>query len=145
MIRKIIRQILEEAIGDFNYNKSFVPPSAVISTCKAALQKSGSNSQTARELASGKAQSFQEIKKLRDFFRSNSTDVNKTPDLKQKWDLHGGDAGQKWVEEVMVKFHDENMRTKSNLRKAGGAGNKKGMGIFDSSIMDTTKGRNNIR
>ncbi len=145
MIRKLIRQILEEAIGDFNYNKSFMPPSSVVSTCKAAIQKNGSSSQTANDLAAGKHQSFQEIKKLRDFFRENSTNVNNDPELKQKWDLHGGDAGQKWVEEVLAKFHDENMRTKNNLRKAGGAGNKKGMGIFDTRMMDTNKGRNNIR
>lgn len=136
MIRKFIRQVLEEAIGDFNYNKSFTPPHSVVTTCKEAIRKSGSNSQTANELSSGKSQSFQEIKKLRDFFRSNSDNANKDPEIKQKWDLHGGDAGQKWVEEVMVKFHDENLRTKKNLRNAGGAGNKKGMGIFDTKIID---------
>ena len=37
------------------------------------------------------------------------------------------------------------MTTKSRLRDAGGAGPKKGMGIFDLTLMDTRKGRNNIR
>jgi hypothetical protein len=142
MIRQIIREILEEiflvseAIGDFNYNKTFIPPSGVVSTCKKALNDYGSQLQTAVELASGKPQSFQEIKKLRDFFRK---DENKRD--KKSWELHGGDAAAKWTEEAMKKFHDENMRTKKNLRNAGGAGNKKGLGIFDTSIMDPTKGR----
>ena len=61
--------------------------------------------------------------------------------IMQSWDLHGGEAGNQWVKTELKKFHDENLRTKGNLRKAGGAGTNKGMGVFDTSIMDTTKQR----
>jgi len=152
MIRKVIRQILEEAIGDFNYNKTFTPPYDVVSACKAAMAKGGSKLEKAVELSSSKPQTFQQVKKLRDFFNKNLENVNKIKahtlqdeELMKSWNLHGGDAGKRWVDGVMAKFHDENLRTKSNLRKAGGAGEKKGMGIFDTGIMDTNKGRNNIR
>jgi len=148
MIRKIIRQIIEESyqelvrenIGDFNYNKTFPVPVDVINTAKQAMVSNGSKLKKAVELASGQSQTFNQIKKLRDFFNSN--EENKQD---KSWNLHGGDACQKWVESELSKFHDENLRTKNNLRKAGGAGNKKGMGIFDSTLMSTTKGRNNIR
>ena len=61
--------------------------------------------------------------------------------IMQAWGLHGGEEGNRWVKEELRKFHDENMRTKSNLRKAGGAGTNKGMGVFDTSIMKTNKQR----
>lgn len=144
MIRKLIRQILEEAIGDFNYNKTFIPPSPVMSTCRRAMKEYGSNLQTAVELSKGQAQTFKEVKKLRDFFRKNA-DLKNDPEILKKWKLHGGDDAQRWVEKIMPKFHDENLRTRQNLQKAGGAGEKKGMGIFDTHIMDTRKSRNNIR
>jgi hypothetical protein len=158
MIRKIIRKIIEESyqellgenVGDFNYNKTFPVPSDVVNTAKQAMASTGSKLEKAVELASGKVQTFNQIKKLRDFFTSNQE--NKQD---KSWNLHGGDACQKWVESELSKFHDENLRTKSNLRDAGGAdapsnGNnkqrgRKGMGIFDSTLMSTTKGRNNIR
>ena len=147
MIRKIIRKIIEESyqdlfseiVGDFNYNKTFSVPSEVMNIAKQAMATSGSKLEKAVELANGKPQTFNQIKKLRDFFNTNKDNKG------QDWNLHGGDACHNWVERELEKFHDENLRTKSNLRKAGGAGDKKGMGIFDTTLMDTTKGRNNIR
>ena len=61
--------------------------------------------------------------------------------LMQSWDLHGGEAGNQWVKGELKKFHDENLRTKSNLRKAGGAGENKGMGIFSTNHMKTNNNR----
>lgn len=147
MIRKIIRKIIEESyqelisenVGDFNYNKTFPVPGNVINTAKQAMASTGSKLEKAVELGDGKAQTFNQITKLRDFFRKNKDNKD------QNWNLHGGDACRDWVEKELSNFHDESLRTKSNLRKAGGAGNKKGMGIFDSTLMSTTKGRNNIR
>lgn len=148
MIRKIVRNIIEESykdflnetIGDFNYNKTFIVPSDVVNIAKQAIASTGSKLEKAVELSNGTAQTFNQIKKLRDFFTSNQ-------DNKQDkdWNLHGGDACQRWVESELSKFHDENLRTKKNLRQAGGAGDKKGMGIFRTDLMDTRKGRNNIR
>jgi hypothetical protein len=147
MIRKIIRQIIEESyqelvnenVGDFSYNKTFPVPSNVIDIVKQAMASTGSKLEKAVDLSSGKAQTFNQIKKLRDFFTTNQDSKD------QSWNLHGGDACRDWVEKELSKFHDSNLKTKSNLRKAGGAGEKKGMGIFDLTLMDTRKTRNNIR
>lgn len=147
MIRKIIRQIIEESyldlvnenVGDFSYNKTFQVPSDVINIVKQAMNSTGSNLEKAVDLSNGKAQTFNQIKKLRDFFNANQENKD------QNWNLHGGDVCRSWVEKELSNFHDGNLKTKSNLRKAGGAGEKKGMGVFDLTLMDTRKSRNNIR
>ena len=148
MIRKIIRKIIEESyqdflsenVGDFNYNKTFDVPDDVASVANQAMASTGSKLEKAVELANGTEQTFNQIKKLRDFFTSNQE--NKQD---QSWNLHGGDKCRDWVEKKLGGFHDESLRTKGRLRDAGGAGDKKGMGIFDLTLMDTRKGRNNIR
>jgi hypothetical protein len=147
MIRKIIRQIIEESyqellsenVGDFSYNKTFPVPIDVVNIVKQAMASTGSKLEKAVDLSSGKAQTFNQIKKLRDFFTTNQEKKD------QNWNLHGGDVCREWVERELSKFHDSKLKTKSNLRKAGGAGEKKGMGIFDLTLMDTTKSINNIR
>lgn len=144
MIRKLIRTIIEESyqdllnenVGDFNYNKTFIPPTEITIIVKNAIASTGSKLQKAIELSNGQAQTFNQMRKLRDFFAKNQN--NKNDD---SWNLHGGDACQKWVESQLSKFHDENLRTRQNLQKAGGAGDKKGMGVFDTTLMDPTKGR----
>lgn len=145
MVRKIIRKILEESfsnllnekIGDFNYNKTFIPPSRVIETVKQAISKTGSKLEKAVELSKGQSQTFNQIRKLRDYFSSNLE--TKGDD---DWNLHGGDACQQWVESELSKFHDQSLSTRQNLQKAGGAGEKKGRGVFDTTIMSTTKSKN---
>ena len=144
MIRKLIRQILEETIGDFNYNKTFNPPSPVMSTCRRAMEEYGSNLKSAVELSKGRPHTHKEVKRLRDWFVKNAP-LKSDPEIMKAWKLHGGDEGQKWSEKVMSNFHDSSLSRKDTLRKAGGAGDKKGMGIFDTRVMDTNKGRNNIR
>lgn len=148
MIRKLIRKIIEESyqdlfnenVGDFNYNKTFPVPDNVVRVANQAMASTGSKLKKAVELGGKKAQTFNQMTKLRDFFTKNQN--NKNDD---SWNLHGGDDCQKWVEKELSNFHDENLRTRQNLQKAGGAGDKKGMGIFDTHLMDTRKGRNNIR
>jgi hypothetical protein len=151
-VRKLIREIVEEfclnEIGEFNYNKTFNPPLDVQNTAKNALQKfesgdkKGLRADKAYELAKGQTQDFHAVRRLRDFFSSKENSL--TDENKLEWDLHGGDAGYKWVKSVLDGFHDENLSTKKNLRKAGGAGQNKGMGVFDTSIMDTTKQRKHL-
>ena len=148
MIRKIIRNIIEESyqdflnekIGDFNYNKTFEVPDGVVDTANQAMASTGSKLEKAVELGAKKAQTFNQITKLRDFFVKNQ---NNKQD--QSWNLHGGDLCRDWVEKELSNFHDSNLKTKSNLRDAGGAGEKKGMGIFRTNLMDTRNTRNNIR
>lgn len=146
MIRKIIRKVLEESlfsvlneIGEFNYNVTFTPPIDVINTCKEAIQNSGSNLEKAVDLSNGVPQSYNQIKKLRDFFAKNIENKD------SNWNLHGGDAGKNWVENELEKFHKNSVNRNQNIQRWGGAGEKKGKGIFDINPLDINKGRNNIR
>ena len=144
MIRKLIRTIIEESyqdlfsenVGDFNYNKTFIPPTEVAKIAQSAMDSNESKLEKAVELSSGQAQTFNQMRKLRDFFVKNQDNKND-----KSWNLHGGDACQRWVEKELSKFHDKNLKTRQILQKAGGAGDKKGMGVFDTTIMDPTKAR----
>ena len=166
-IKEVVLKKLENLIsevGEFNYNKRFTPTDAVAQKAKQALSQvgsidftpggtdEGSGKQKAQELAEKKSQSIDQVKKMANFFSKNAAPMirikqqggPKTEEEKgimQAWNLHGGEAGNQWAKNELKKFHDENLRTKGNLRKAGGAGTNKGMGIFDTSIMDTTKQR----
>lgn len=151
-------------VGEFNYNKRFTPTDIVAKKAQEALSNvgtqdntqsgtnEGSGKQKASELAEKKSQSIDQIKKMAAFFSKNAASVirikqqggpqtDEEKGLMQAWNLHGGEEGNRWVKSELQKFHDENLRTKSNLRKAGGAGTNKGMGIFDTSIMKTNKQR----
>lgn len=155
---------LIKEVGEFNYNKNFTPTDSVSQVAKAALThvsnidqtqkntESGSGKEKAVELSEKKSQNVEQMKKMSTFFSTNTASVvrikqqggPKTPEeqgIMQSWNLHGGEAGKSWVTTELKKFHDENLRTKKNLRQAGGAGTNKGMGIFDTSIMSTTKQR----
>jgi hypothetical protein len=166
-IKEVVLKKLEgliSEVGEFNYNKNFTPTDAVAQKAKQALAQiananhttqgtnQGSGREKAAELAEKKSQSINQMKKMANFFSTNAASIvrikqqggaktDQEKGLMQAWDLHGGEAGNQWVKNELKKFHDENLRTKSNLRKAGGAGTNKGMGIFDTSIMDTTKQR----
>lgn len=151
-------------VGEFNYNKNFKPSDVVAKKASEALaqvsqgdsiQKNtnhGSGKEKAIELSEKKTQNVEQMKKIASFFSTNTAAVvrikqqggPKTPEeqgIMQAWNLHGGEEGKNWVNTELKKFHDENLRTKKNLRNAGGAGTNKGMGIFSTSIMDTTKQR----
>lgn len=166
-IKEVVLKKLEgliNEVGEFNYNKKFTPTDSVSQKAKQALSQitssdftasgtnEGSGKQKAQELAEKKTQSIEQMKKMANFFSTNAASVirinqqggpknDEEKGIIQSWGLHGGEAGNQWVKSELKRFHDENLRTKSNLRKAGGAGINKGMGIFDTSIMDTTKKR----
>jgi hypothetical protein len=164
-LKEVVQKLegLISEVGEFNYNKNFTPTDAVAQKAKQALSQVSTNDQTssgtnegsgkqkAQELAEKKSQSIDQMKKMANFFSKNAANIvrikqsgvqtDEDRGIMQSWDLHGGEAGNQWVKNELKKFHDENLRTKSNLRKAGGAGTNKGMGIFDTSIMSTTKQR----
>lgn len=166
-IKEIILEQLKglvNEVGEFNYNKSFTPTDAVAKKSKEALLNlnivdntkqnthEGSGKEKALELADKKTQNVSQMKKMATFFSANAAAIVKIKQqggpktaqeqgIVQAWDLHGGEAGNQWVKNELKKFHDENLRTKKNLRKAGGAATNKGMGVFDTSTMDTTKQR----
>jgi hypothetical protein len=164
-IKEVVQKLegLISEVGEFNYNKNFTPTDSVAQKAKQALSQIGSNDltssgsnegsgkQKAQELAEKKSQSIDQMKKMANFFSTNAAAIvrikqsgaqtDEDKGIMQSWDLHGGEAGNQWVKNELKKFHDENLRTKSNLRKAGGAGTNKGMGVFDTSIMKTNKQR----
>jgi len=149
LVEKIRSRIFEAF--DFNNNKTFTPNSQVASTAQNALRaiqqkdltanggNEGSGKRKAQDLSNKQTLNFDEMKRLRSFFASNSNAVQQeqqagktmeTSGLLQTWGLHGGDEGRKWVESELDRLNQNNNRTKQNLQKSGGAGEGKGMGIF---------------
>lgn len=166
LIREIVENIILNEIGEFEYNKKYSVPPSVQSVAKNALSKistnsvhsnsEGSGENKARDLAQGQIQTYDQVRRIRDFFSKHKEQVKQIKTkhkdkltqedvaLLNSWDLHGGDAGLRWIESTLGGFHDENMRTKKNMRIAGGATLNKGMGIMDKTMMSTTKSRSHI-
>jgi len=160
-IRKVIRQVLSEGV-DFDNNKTFIPLPNVAQRAQEALNNVSSNNLTAsgtndgsglskaKELASKQTQTFDQMRRMKSYFDTNqetySSEIAAGKTIRdsgtvQAWELHGGDSGKDWVNQEMKSLNQSNLNTKANLRKAGGAGENKGMGIFDTTMMDTTKQR----
>lgn len=160
-LRNIIRGVLLEAF-EFNNNKTFNPPPNVAQVAQKALNIVSNNNLTnsgtnvgsgmskAKELSSKQTQTFDMMRRLKSFFDTNqqSCDSEKrqgktvnNSGILQAWDLHGGDACKDWVNREMGSLNQSNLNTKKNARKAGGAGENKGMGIFDKNMMSTNNYR----
>jgi len=109
----------------------------------------GSGRRKAQQLSQKTKQSFAEMKRLKAFFESNSIKVEeerkKLGIIQQRrgtidemiksnlllvWNLHGGDAGKKWVDSKLLDTHEQGNRKKNRLRQAGGAYKNNGMGVF---------------
>lgn len=160
-IRGMVKEILSETFN-FDNNKKFIPPPNVSKRAQEALNSVSSNNLTtsntnfgsginkAKELASKQPQNFEMMKKIKSFFntqeesykaeKNSGKNINNSGII-QAWELHGGDSGKDWVNQELDSLKTDNLNTKKNLRKAGGAGVNKGMGIFDTSMMSTTKQR----
>jgi len=160
-VRKIVREVLSEAVT-FDNNKTFIPPPNVAQRAQEALNVVSSNNLTqsgtdigsglskAKELAAKQTQNFDMMRKIKSFFdnqedayraEKSSGKTIKNSGLIQSWELRGGDSGRDWVNQQLASLHKDNLNTKKNLRKAGGAGINKGMGIFDTNIMKTNNHR----
>lgn len=166
-IKEVVIKKLEgliSEVGEFNYNKRFTPTDTVAKKARETLAQigtadftpnnthEGSGKEKAAELSEKKSQTISQMKKMANFFSTNAASVirikqqggpktTQEKGIMQAWNLHGGEEGNRWVKDELKKFHDENLRTKGNLRKAGGAATNKGMGVFDTSIMKTNKQR----
>lgn len=163
-----IRQIISEEIKlvfegvTFDNNKTFLPPPNVAQRAQEALNNVSNNNLTqsgtndgsglskAKELASKQSQGFDMMKRLKSFFETNQESYNaekaagktiKDSGIIQSWELHGGDSGKDWVTSNLNSLNKSNLNTKSNLRKAGGAGVNKGMGTFSTTTMSTNNHR----
>ena len=131
---------------EVNNNKSYNVPFDVKSTAQKAVNSNfqtsdggneGSGKRKAQELASGKPQSHAQMKRLKAFFDANQPGS-------AEWELHGGDAAKRWVDFELKTNHDDNMRSKEHMRRAGGAGyeGNEGMGSMSSSIGGINNTRN---
>lgn len=160
-IRKIVREVLSEAVT-FDNNKTFTPPPNVAQRAQEALNAVSNNNKTfggtndgsgmtkAKELASKQTQSFDQMRRMKSYFDTNEESYRaakssggtvKDNGIIQAWELHGGDSGKDWVNQEMNSLNQSNLNTKKNLRKAGGAATNKGMGIFDTKTMSTNNHR----
>ena len=163
-IRKIVSEEVKrifEAIT-FDNNKTFIPPPNVAQRAQEALNVVSGNNLTqsgtdigsglgkAKELASKQSQGFDMMRKIKSFFDTNEDAYKseksagktiKNSGIIQSWELRGGDSGKNWVNQELSSLNQDNLNTKKNLRKAGGAGINKGMGIFDTKIMKTNNHR----
>jgi hypothetical protein len=160
-VREIVKQVVSEAFT-FDNNKRFTPPPNVAQRAQEALNKVSSNNLTqsgtnvgsglskAKELASKQIQSFDQMRRMKSFFETNAEkyqqekSAGKTVNdsgVIQSWELHGGDSGRDWVNQELGSLNQDNLNTKKNLRKAGGAATNKGMGVFDTNMMSTNNHR----
>ena len=160
-VRKIVREVLSEAVT-FDNNKTFTPPPNVAQRAQEALNAAHNNNLTtsgtnvgsglskAKELASKQTQSFDQMRRMKSFFENNHESYSKDKQAGktvkdsgaiQAWELHGGDSGKDWVNQELKSLKQSNMNTKKNLRKAGGAATNKGMGVFDTKMMSTNNYR----
>lgn len=160
-VRKIVREVLSEAVT-FDNNKTFIPPPNVAQRAQEALNAVSSNNLTksgtdigsglskAKELAAKQSQNFDMMRKIKSFFDTQEDAYRaekaagktvKDSGLIQSWELRGGDSGRDWVNQQLKSLNQDNLNTKKNLRKAGGAGVNKGMGIFDTNMMKTNNHR----
>lgn len=163
-IRKIISEEIRavfEAVT-FDNNKTFTPPPNVAQRAQEALNAVSNNNLTAsgtntgsglskaKELAAKQTQSFDQMRRMKSFFDTQEASYRqeksagktvKDSGVIQSWELHGGDSGKDWVNQEMGSLKQDNLNTKKNMRKAGGAGTNKGMGIFDTNMMSTNNHR----
>lgn len=166
-IRKIIREninCLFESFDMKNENRNYVPTTEVSKTAQIALEainggatplsidtdgNQGSGKLKAKQLSQKQKQSFSEMKRLKNFFDSNSQKVEeerkrigitqqkkgtiyemKSSNILLVWNLHGGDQAQKWVASKLSDTHNQGVHKKDRLRKVGGADTNNGMGVF---------------
>lgn len=172
IIRKIIAKEIDFLFETFymdNDKKSFTPTDSISKIAKNAIgaldnirnnnrsvssidanNNQGSGIIKAKQLANKEKQSFVEMKRLKAFFDSNESLVNKertnlgiiqkrkgsfeemvNSNILLVWNLHGGDPCKTWVNEKLQNTHDNAKKEKDVFRKAGGANKNNGMGVFN--------------
>jgi len=164
-IRKIISEEIKFVFEDvtFDNNKTFTPPPNVAQRAQEALNAVSNNNLTqsgtnegsgilkAKELASKQTQTFDQMRRMKSYFDTNQDIYNsakasgktiKDNGIIQSWELRGGDSGVDWINQELSSLKQDNLNTKSNLRKAGGAKKGGGMGTFAGKSMIST---NNYR
>lgn len=132
-----IRQLLKDSLMEdfrYQYNRStFNPPADVIGTAKRAIEvvnktklvghggNEGSGMQKSKALASGEGLNHEQLKRMKAFFDKNTLKVKQekisggniyNSELIQKWELWGGDAGMRWVNQQIHSTQETNKDSK---------------------------------
>lgn len=154
-LRKLIRNMLSEDFR-FMYDKqNFTPPTDVVYTAQKALNavnsnklvqsdasNEGSGLQKAKSLVSKEPITHAQLKRMKAFFDKNTQEVNQersagknlqNSPIIQKWELWGGDAGQKWAEK-QIGATQSNNKTSKKVRNSD-------IIARDNRIMDPTNTR----
>lgn len=141
-IKKIIQEEIQYFFEDltFDYNKTYYPPQDVINACSQALQivqknnltshggNEGSGLDKAKSIINKKPMSHAVLKRMKAFFDNNVKNVinlkNKGASINdsgevQTWELWGGDAGRRWVENEIAKLNQSNLKSKKLKRDSG--------------------------
>lgn len=138
IIRKMLRELMSEDFR-YQYKDGFKPSSDVIGTAKRALEivkrnnlishggNEGSGMRKAETLAAGESMNHKQLKRMKAFFDSNNELVKSekvagktinTSEIIQKWELWGGDAGMRWVNQQIHSTQSTNQISKE-LRPSG--------------------------
>jgi hypothetical protein len=161
MIKLSKRLFLKQLSEDFRYiynrnSDGDVPTPSVVDTAKKALQvlkyykiklphggNQGSGIQVANKIINREPYTHSQLKRLKSFFDSNYDQYTKEKNsgidpIKStiiiSWDLHGGDAGKRWVEQSINSTKNRNKTSKKIRRGFDGEGNTK-------RLMDPTNTR----
>jgi len=141
-IKRIIQEELEIYFEDltFDYNRDYYPPQDVINVCTQALQVAKNNKLTthggnegsgidkAKSLINKEPMDHSVLKRMKAFFeknhqevinqRSKGATINDSGEI-QSWDLWGGDAGKRWVDNEIAKLNQSNLKSKKLKRDVG--------------------------
>ena len=159
-VKGYIRKILFEAFEFNNDIKTYVPTDDISKTAKEALnivygkgtppkntnENEGNGESVVKDLVNKVPISHSQLARFIAFFENNKIDVEsernlgknaKTSDKILIWQMHGGDECMNWANRELNSTRKSNSNTKSNMQKAGGAGEGKGMGIMgNKNIMN---------
>lgn len=138
LVRKMLRELISEDFR-YQYKDGFKPSSDVIGTAKRAIEavrrnslishggNEGSGMRKAEDLASGEPMTHEQLKRMKAFFDNNlenfksekiaGKNIN-TSEIIQKWELWGGNAGMRWVNQQISSAQDTN-QTSKKLRPSG--------------------------
>lgn len=145
-IRSAIRKILEE---DYRYQydiHNYIPTDEILKTVQAAMNavknnnlvnsngsNEGSGIKKAHSLMRKEPLTHNQLKRMKAFFDNNKDAVRQelvkgkninNSSLLQTWNLWGGDAGQRWVEQMINSLHSRNDTSKT-VRGASGIRTKR--------------------
>lgn len=143
LIQEEIKKNLSEDFRYIHDRNPFVPTEDVAKTAQNALStiqnnnlingkgsNEGSGITKAKSLSERKPMNHSQLKRMKAFFDNNEQDIKneitkgktiQNSGIIQSWNLWGGDAGRRWVEQ-QIKSTNSNNRTSKKTRRGDGIG-----------------------